>query len=39
MPKTMQGWVYFTAAVFIAGAIINSVARRIPQLAAIGGGI
>ena len=39
MPKTAEGWLKFTLAVFVAGVLINTIVRRIPQLAQISEGV
>ncbi len=38
MPKSATQWAYFIAAVFIAGVIINTVARRLPAVSQIAAG-
>ncbi len=39
MPKSLNQWLMFTLAVFVAGVAINTIVRRIPQLATIAEGV
>lgn len=39
MPKSLKGWAMFTLAVLIAGAVISTVARRVPIVAQIAQGV
>lgn len=39
VPKTLNQWLMFTLAVFVAGVVINTIVRRIPQLAQISEGV
>jgi hypothetical protein len=38
VPRNIEQWAYFVAAVFVAGIVINTIARRVPAVQQIAAG-